>query len=185
MILKGFVLNYPQREVHMGKYLRYLRDADIFYDLTVTQLELIEDICEERTYQKGDQVFGENAHSDELYIIVSGRVDILLNPNLVAGKKSTRNVESETIATLREGQSFGEIALVDQGIRSASARAGIDGTCLLLIRRDRLLLLCNSTPDIGYRIMYNLALDLAQKMRNADFRIREALLYQEVKPNPD
>ena len=169
----------------MGKYMRFLRDADIFYDLTVTQLERIEEFCEERTYQKGDQIFGENAHSDELYIIISGQVNILLNPNLIASKKDARDTESETIATLREGQSFGEIALVDQGIRSASARAGSDGTCLLLIRRDRLLPLCNSAPEMGYRIMYNLALDLAQKMRNADFRIREALLYQEVKPKTD
>ncbi|HTX80155.1 MAG TPA: cyclic nucleotide-binding domain-containing protein [Longilinea sp.] len=169
----------------MGKYMRFLRNADIFYDLTVAQLELIEAICEERNYQKGDQIFGENAHSDELYIIVTGQVNILLNPKLVASKKESRYAEPETIARLREGQSFGEIALVDQGIRSASAWAGSDGTRLLLIRRDRLLLLCNTTPEIGYRIMYNLAFDLAQKMRNADLRIREALLYQKGKPRKD
>ncbi|MGD0708871.1 MAG: cyclic nucleotide-binding domain-containing protein [Anaerolineaceae bacterium] len=169
----------------MGEYIRFLRDTDIFYDLSITQLERIKDICEERNYQKDDLIFGENAHSDELYIIVAGQVNILLNPNLVASKKETRKVESEIIATLREGQSFGEIALVDQGIRSASARAGIDDTRLLFIRRDRLLLLCNSAPEMGYRIMYNLALDLSQKMRNADLRIREALLYQEVKTNKE
>lgn len=169
----------------MGKYLRFLRDTDIFYDLTITQLERIEDICEERNYQKDDLIFGENAHSDELYIIVAGQVKILLNPKLVASKKETRNVKSEIIATLREGQSFGEIALVDQGIRSASAQAGVDDTRLMLIRRDRLLLLCNSAPEMGYRIMYNLALDLSQKMRNADLRIREALLYQEAKTNKE
>jgi len=169
----------------MGKYIRFLQDTDIFYDLTVTQLELIEDICEERNYQKGDQIFGENAHSDELYIIIAGQVSILLNPNLVASKKENRYVEPETIAKLRIGQSFGEIALVDQGIRSASAWAGINDTRLLLIRRDRLLLLCNSAPEMGYRIMYNLAFDLAQKMRNADLLIREAILYQKDSPKKE
>jgi signal-transduction protein with cAMP-binding, CBS, and nucleotidyltransferase domain len=38
-----------------------LRQADIFYELTNTQLELIASICEERHYQAGDTVFEENS----------------------------------------------------------------------------------------------------------------------------
>ncbi len=82
-----------------------------------------------------------------------------------------------TIATLRRGQSFGEIALVDEGLRSATVRAAQKNTRLLIIERARVMLLCETYPQLGYRLMYNLAADLALKIRNADLRIRETLIY--------
>ena len=81
------------------------------------------------------------------------------------------------IATLRRGQSFGEIALVDKGLRSASACITQDNTRLLIIPRDKLIAVCEDYPELGYRLMYNLATDLAFKIRSADLRIREELLY--------
>jgi CRP-like cAMP-binding protein len=80
---------------------------------------------------------------------------------------------------LRRGQSFGEIALVDEGIRSASAIAQEDNTRLFKITRTKFLELCKSNPELGYLVMYNLSVDLARKIRNADLQIREALLYQQ------
>ncbi|MGQ9833408.1 MAG: hypothetical protein ACUVRJ_06380 [Candidatus Villigracilaceae bacterium] len=38
-------------------------------------------------------------------------------------------------------------------------------------------MLCETYPNLGYRLMYNLAADLAMKMRNLDLRIRENWLY--------
>jgi CRP-like cAMP-binding protein len=67
---------------------------------------------------------------------------------------------------------------VDQGRRTAGAKASARDTVLLKISRDRLINLCNSYPELGYRVMSNLAQALAQKMRNADLKIREVLLYQ-------
>jgi CRP-like cAMP-binding protein len=82
-----------------------------------------------------------------------------------------------TIATLRRGQSFGEVALVDQGLRSATARCAAHNTQLMVIPRDKLILLCDTYPQLGYRLMRNLAADLALKIRSTDLRIREELLY--------
>ena len=82
-----------------------------------------------------------------------------------------------TIATMRRGQNFGEVTLVDQGLRSASARCAMPNTHLLVIPRDRLMMLCDTYPRLGYKLMGNLAADLALKMRNADLSIREQLLY--------
>ena len=83
-----------------------------------------------------------------------------------------------TIATLREGQTFGEVALVDQGLRSASARCSEAETLLLKIPRDKLIRLCESYPELGYRIMRNMAADLAFKIRGSDLAIREQLLWR-------
>lgn len=159
-----------------SQYTKILKQVDIFYQCTPTQLELVADLCGEQTYQTGEVIFEENADSDELYIIAQGEIDILVNPALVSENPDEER-DPVTIATLRRGQSFGEIALVDRGLRSATARSAQNNTRLLSIPRDKLILLCDTYPQLGYRLMRNLAADLALKIRSTNLRIREELLY--------
>lgn len=159
----------------MSDKLNFLKQADILYQLSDTQLELISTICQERTYAAGETILEEGASSNDLYIIAQGEVDVLVNPALVGGP-GTESGEV-TIATLRRGQSFGEIALVDEGVRSATVRAVQKDTQLLVVPRNKLVMQCETYPQLGYRLMYNVAADLAMKMRNNDLRIREQLLY--------
>lgn len=156
--------------------VNFLKQSDIFFQFTPTQLELVGNLCQEATYQQGDLIFKENSGSKELYVIVQGEVDIFVDPSLVGSVDTTS--ENKTIATLRRGQSFGEVALVDEGLRSASACASQNDTRLLIIPRDKLIMLCDTYPQLGYRLMHNLAADLAMKIRNTDLRIREQLLYK-------
>src|SRR5256885_16883248 len=83
----------------------------------------------------------------------------------------------QTIATLRRGQSFGEVALVDEGRRSAAARCAQHDTHLVVIPRDKLMLLCDTYAPLGYHLMHNLAADLAMKIRNTDLQVREQLYW--------
>jgi len=156
--------------------VNFLKQCDIFYQFTPTQLELVANICQEATFQKDDLIFKENSGSKELYVIMKGEVDIVVDPSLVGTIEE--GIENKVIAIMRRGQSFGEVALVDEGLRSASACASQADTRLLIIPRDKLIMLCDTYPQLGYRLMYNLAADLAMKMRNTDLRIREQLLYQ-------
>lgn len=151
-----------------------LRHVDIFTDFTLTQLELIASIGVEHTYDMSEVIFEENSDGSELYIILEGEVDIQVDPALI-GKGGKGG--AQTIATLRRGQSFGEVALVDQGRRSARALSMQEETHLLVIPRDKLMLLCDSYPQLGYRLMRNLAADLAMKMRNTDLKVREYLTW--------
>ena len=153
-----------------------LSQADIFYQLTPAQLEAVSAICREKTFDLGDLVFEENSSSDELYVIAHGEVEILVDPALVSDQPDTPS-RPTTIATLRRGQCFGEVALVDQGLRSAAARSGTQDTRLLIIPRSELMSLCELDPMLGFHLMRNLAADLALKIRNTDLRIREELLY--------
>ena len=153
----------------MSSFVGVLKQSDIFYQFTPTQLELVANLCSEIILAKGEMVFEENSGSKELYVIARGDVNILINSS--AGKKGT------VVAILRRGQSFGEVALVDEGLRSASASAGTKDTHLVVIPRNRLLMLCETYPQLGYRLMYNLSADLAMKIRNTDLRIRDQVLY--------
>src|ERR1700694_5861439 len=151
-----------------------LKLTEIFSDMSDTQLELIASVCQEQQYNSGDLLFAENTRGDGLYVILNGEVEITVDPSLVtAGDKG----EQYTIATLRRNQSFGEVALVDEGFRSASARVTQHDTRLLLIARDKLMLLCDAYPQLGYRLMRNLAADLAMKIRNTDLKVRDQLTW--------
>ena len=161
----------------MSTIVNHLKQSDIFYQFTPTQLELVANLCQEVVFQAGEIIFKENSSSQELYIITEGEVEISINPALIGTSDKNKHTDA-TIATLRRGQSFGEIALVDEGLRSASARAAQKETRLLVISRDKLMMLCETYPQLGYRLMYNLSADLAMKIRNTDLRIREQLLYK-------
>lgn len=148
----------------MDTTARILKQSEIFYQLTAAQLEMVSRMCREKVFHAGELIFPENSSSTDLYIIVRGAVDVSIRAALDA---------ESTLARLVRGQSFGEIALVDQGLRSASARAVEDATLLLMIPREQLMMLCEAYPQLGFRLMYNLAADLAMKIRNTDIRFRE------------
>jgi CRP/FNR family cyclic AMP-dependent transcriptional regulator len=154
-----------------------LQQVDIFEDLSDKQLEQITRMCEENSYDIGEVIFRENTASNELYIIVDGLIDIQVDPRTL-GIESINIPGPTTIATLRRGQVFGEVALVDQGLRSASARTAAPNTRLLVVSRDDFINLCEQDFQIGYIVMRNIAADLSLKIRNTDFMVREQLLWQ-------
>jgi len=161
----------------MTSLVPILKQADIFYGMNNTQMELIANLCVEKIYKAGEVIFYEGATSDELYLITQGEVDIQVNPTLVSNHPD-QQVQPVTIATLMRGQNFGEMALIDKGVRSATARAAQKNTRVLILPSQELLHLCAAYPELGYHLMSNLASDLALKLRNTDLMIREDFLHR-------
>ncbi|MBN1220882.1 MAG: cyclic nucleotide-binding domain-containing protein [Anaerolineae bacterium] len=151
-----------------------LEQVDIFEDLTPGQLKLIDAICSEKTYTKDEIIFEENSPSHEFYVIMDGEVEIQVDPDTI-GDGKTDAYQPSTIAVLRRGQSFGEVAIVDPGIRSASARCGTKTCKLLEIKRTEFLNLLESDYQMGYVVMHNFAADLALKIRQTNLLVRESL----------
>jgi CRP/FNR family cyclic AMP-dependent transcriptional regulator len=156
-------------------HLPMLRYADIFYEMRTEHLERVEAICIEIVLDEGAIVLKENTRGDDMYIVASGEVEIQVDPGMLGIEAETKPT---TIATLRKGQVFGEVVLVDQGLRSASARVGVDGTRLLQIKRDDLIALCEADFEFGYLLMRNIAADMAFKIRGADLMVREHLVWE-------
>jgi CRP-like cAMP-binding protein len=152
-----------------------LEQIDIFVDLTPQQLALIEKICREEKFKQGEVVFEENTPSRAFYIIMDGQVEIQVDPDTIRSSGDDE-YQPSTIAVLRRGQSFGEVAIVDPGVRSASARCGSETCKLLVIDREEFLTLLKSDYQMGYVVMRNFAADLALKIRQTNLLVRESLM---------
>jgi CRP-like cAMP-binding protein len=146
-----------------------LGDAEITDGLRATQLASIAAIGQVRSYSRHDLICDEHERSDELYIVQEGSVEVLLDPASI-GKSGS---DDRRIALLQVGQTCGELALLDGGVRSARLRAGIDGATLMAFNRDALLGLCRQNTEIGFLLMFNLAGALALRMRLQDLHLYE------------
>jgi len=149
-----------------------LSTTGIFDNFNDAQLTLVAALCTPVTYNQGHVLLSENEESDEMYIIGRGGVEVLVNPAAVASG-GLENMDPVVLTELRQGQIVGEVALVDQGVRSATIRVSRDDTLLLRLRRDQLMRLGETYPVLGFKLMRNLATELATKIRNTDWLVRQ------------
>ena len=148
---------------------KVIKKVEIFHGLSLTQLESLTHISEEKRYRRGETVFTEHSTGDEVYIIKKGKVCIELG---LKGKPNTA-----TIQRLSVGQIFGELALVDK--RSRSATVVCENDCeIITINRDKLDELFERDTHLGYIIMKNLAQLLAERLRRTDLMLVASVLWE-------
>lgn len=142
-----------------------LRQVEIFAGFSEVQLLKLSDLVHRRTVHAGDQVIREGDLSDELYVIESGELSVLIEP--ATDSLSSRGIP---LVTLGRGQVVGEISLIDRGPRSATVRCLSRDASLLVFNLRELNELLENDPAIGYLIMKNLAADMAFKLRQRNIR---------------
>jgi CRP/FNR family transcriptional regulator, cyclic AMP receptor protein len=152
-----------------------LETVDLFSDLNPEQLAKVETLCKEAVYLQGEVIFSEGSPSEEFFVILEGEVAIQVNPDLIS--PSSQHHEPGIIAILYAGQTFGEVALVDQGMRSASALCHSAACKTLAINCHNFMKLLKEDPAMGLNIMTNLATDLCTRIRLSNLNLREGLLY--------
>lgn len=152
-----------------------LIQVEIFEGLSADQLARIGAISREEHYRQNQIIFHENTPGDCMYIVLDGEVEIQVDP-CILGEDCPEDIPPASITLIRRGQNFGEVALVDNGVRSASAICHSRTAHFLLIPRDTFLQLCREDLAMGYKVMFNIAADLANRIRTTDFMLRGRLL---------
>jgi CRP/FNR family cyclic AMP-dependent transcriptional regulator len=106
-----------------------------------------------KTYQKADIIFSENSPGKEMYIVYSGKVGLYREDG--SGK-------SKLLAVVGAGDFFGEMALVDDSPRSATAIAEEDDTRLLVLDKSKFTYLLRHQPDFALVVMGKLCRQLRE-----------------------
>ena len=141
-----------------------LKEVDLFAGLEEDELRLVAGICHEREFKGGELLAAEGQHGDLMFVITEGFVEVLL--------ENAPDRQTRVIINLGPGQLIGEMALLDQGPRSATVRAISDPTIVQAIHRDDFEALCQRNTHIGYVVMRNLAVDLSFKLRHRNLAER-------------
>ena len=143
------------------EHLEFLRSLPFFQDLSLWQLRRISDVVFERTYEVGEAVFTQGQPGAALFIVIEGAVEIEL---LEEGK-------THILARLEKGHFFGELALLDDTPRSASAKALKPVKALALYRTD-LNKLVQSDPHAASLIFRSLATLVSDRLKKTNELIK-------------
>uniref|UniRef100_A0A3Q2GUY5 cAMP-dependent protein kinase type II-alpha regulatory subunit n=1 Tax=Equus caballus TaxID=9796 RepID=A0A3Q2GUY5_HORSE len=108
----------------------FIESVPLLKSLEVSERMKIVDVIGEKSYKDGERIITQGEKADSFYIIESGEVSILIKSKTKANKDGG-NQEVE-IARCHKGQYFGELALVTNKPRAASAYAVGDVKCLVM-----------------------------------------------------
>ena len=145
----------------MSEAKEFLKTLDMFNGLSDEELSSVAALCSEASYKVGDIILKLNDPTENFYLIRSGTVQIITNPDILETKPE---LAGAVTINLGKGQSFGEMGLVDRGARSATVRAGSD-TEVYAINCDQFQELCLKDTHLGFLVMRNIAADLSFKLR--------------------
>jgi CRP-like cAMP-binding protein len=95
-----------------GAPVEALQRVPLFADLTKREVQQIARLFKERRFSKGETVVKEGSGGAAFFVIESGEATVF-----IGGKEHT---------TLKPGDYFGEIALIDEGTRMATITASSD-----------------------------------------------------------
>ena len=128
-----------------------LESCKLFASLAPEDLASLKSVTREVTFPGGAEIFKEGDAGDALYAVASGRVQI----SAVMG-----DGERQVLSRLPPGEVFGELAIIDNQPRSATAMAEVD-TTLLLVPRDKMISMLTSSPQFSFSMMR----EITQRLR--------------------
>ena len=145
---------------------RTLANTTLFQGVSPQALDVARESFVTRHFPAGKQIFEAGDLGAALYVVQSGRVRIY---------RTYLDGRERMFAYLGPGEVFGEMSLLDDQPRSASAES-VEETILLVLYQDAYWSLVRKWPEI----LHNLAVILARRLREADLEL-EVLSFEEAR----
>jgi len=124
-----------------------LQKVPMFQSLTNRQQENLAKRFVEREYEAGKTIVTQGHGGEGFFIILSGKVDVV---------RERLDGDKITVNAFGAGDFFGELALLDEGIRTASVITLESVKCLVLTRWDFLAIL-KDDADMAVTILQEMA----------------------------
>lgn len=139
-----------------------LAEIELLREMDRTVIEELRRCSHERSVKAGGKIFSRGDEGDEIFLIRSGVVAVLLP--LQGGKR-------HHLATFPRGDYFGEMSFLDKGTRSADAEAKSDCELYVLSRREfnnQAL----ADPVLAVKVFARLARAVSLRLRQTDGELR-------------
>lgn len=149
--------------------IQFLKTVPFFDELTNWQLKKIGDIVFERNYDAGELIFEQGQPGAALFLIIEGQVSVEIY----------KDHFTATLAVLEKGAFFGEMALLDESPRSASARCLVPTKTLALYRND-LTRLISTDPENACHIYRALARIVGDRLRSTNELVQGSALEEKL-----
>lgn len=138
--------------------LAILAPMPLFAHCNERELRTVAQATRPRTFHEGAVIFEQGQPGTELFLLIAGRVDIL------SGERR--------LVTLGPGSTFGEMAMLDEPSRSATAKAASDAE-LMVIPRDAFFAMLKGNPMLAVKVLWNMLLRLSANLRKTSARVAE------------
>jgi CRP/FNR family transcriptional regulator, cyclic AMP receptor protein len=153
-VVKVVDYNYQDQKIGVA-IINLLARLPIFEGLGDGELRKIARLFTQKLYRGGEKVFNKGDQGNEAYIVMRGQIDICLDE------------KSPPVASVLNGQIFGEQAFLDGAARGGLAVAS-QPSILLVMQRTAFNDLVQREPHLGMVVIRNIAMDLSNKLRRAN-----------------
>jgi CRP-like cAMP-binding protein len=143
-----------------------LRRVKALAELNNEQLERFIRYMEPQNVRQWAQIVKQGDPDDGMYLVLDGELRVRL---MIGGKETI-------LATLGAGECFGEIALFDQGPRSADVVANKESV-LLKITSEAFDKLRREAPELSAPILFAISKTLAARIRADNKRIKDSVSF--------
>lgn len=143
-------------------FVKLKQTVSFFQSLSDGELLALLKLAVSESYADGEVVFKEKSRGDQMYIILNGTVRI---SKYLGAKKE------EVLAKLTSGACFGEMGVIDQSPRSATATIEGGPAVLLVIKES---LLSENNILLAYKLYRSFSLMLAQRLRETNDKLQNA-----------
>jgi CRP/FNR family transcriptional regulator len=140
-----------------GQTAELLRGVSLFSGLSDVELEKIARVAVPRSYPSGSVILREGDPGDTCYVLRTGRARVV---------RQHADGRAITLTNLGPGEIFGELAMFDGEVRSATVEA-IDDVQAVAILAGDLKRLLNEHPEIAVKLLGA----LAERLRETNARI--------------
>ena len=141
--------------IDLFQRIDFLQNSDIFRTVNTDDLRLVADLLEEERFYRGDHIFEMHDMGDYMYVVTEGLVGISLDVS-----------KSEYVVTRKPGECFGEMNLIDDLPRSATAVV-LEDAMLLKLDKQKLRGLMLSYPELALGMLKALSLNLRNTTKKA------------------
>ena len=145
-----------------GSRLLELKDFDLFRQFDEKILSELAECMTELSVNEGERIFSQGDSGENIYLVRRGSVRILLP--LIGNTQ-------HHLATIGQGDFFGELSFLDGSVRSANVEAKT-ATYFFVLSRSRFNEKSHSDPVLGVQVFARLALAIARRLRYTDAELQ-------------